>query len=218
MRKHTLARSTNGCQIEDETCTVQWKTGCRPNHICWDKEIVKTVQPRLYGNCKTWNTVKVNFATLETHVLGDNRLPMCHSHQTAVRHRRSHFCRPDLQFGVEEMETMMPRTTNGLTMQCTRATKFHRPINRVRHGWNRIEVFSLTHALHTDGRRLVMKLEHIPIHNNAWASHATSPQCRAECALEIHSHVNRLSTCAEDTLPLNMDSNHPNIVSASDSR
>ena len=57
-------------------------------------------------------------------------------------------------------------------------------------------MFSLTRALHTDRRRLVMNLEHIPIHNNAWASHATSPQCRAECASEIHSHVNCRSTTA----------------------
>ena len=218
MRKHTLARSTNGCQIEDETCTVQWKTGCRPNHICWDKEIVKTVQPQLYGNCKTWNTVKVNFATLETHVLGDNRLPMCQCHQTDIR--------TSSQPLLSARSTIWRRRNGNNDATHNKwfdhamytCNKFHRPINRVRHGWNRIEVFSLTHALHTDGRRLVMKLEHIPIHNNAWASHATSPQCRAECALEIHSHVNRLSTLAEDTLPLNMDSNHPNIVSASDSR
>ena len=42
--------------------------------------------------------------------------------QTLGHRTSSHFCRPDLQFGVEEMETMMSRTTNGLTMQCTRAT------------------------------------------------------------------------------------------------
>ena len=33
----------------------------------------------------TWNTVEVSFATLETHVLGDNRLPMCQCHQTDSR-------------------------------------------------------------------------------------------------------------------------------------
>ena len=42
-------------------------------------------------------------------------------------HRRSHFCQPDLQFGVEEMETMTSRTTSGLTMQCTRATNYIDP-------------------------------------------------------------------------------------------
>ena len=52
------------------------KTGWRPNHICWDKEIVKTVDPQLLGNCKTWNTIEVSFATLEAHVLGDDRLTL----------------------------------------------------------------------------------------------------------------------------------------------
>ena len=109
-------------------------------------------------------------------------------------HRRSHFCRPDLQFGVEELETMMSHTNKWFDHAMYTCNKFHKPINRVRHGWNHIEMFSLTHALHTDGRRLVMNLEHISIHNNDWASHATSPQCRAECASEIHSHVNCHST------------------------
>ena len=39
-----------------------------------------------------------------------------------------------------------------------------------------------------------MNLEHISIHIPAWASHATTPQCQAECAPEIHSHVNCHST------------------------
>ena len=39
-----------------------------------------------------------------------------------------------------------------------------------------------------------MNLEHVSIHIPAWASHATTPQCQAECALEIHSHVNCHST------------------------
>ena len=42
-------------------------------------------------------------------------------------HHRSHFCQPDLQLGVEEMETMTSHTTSGLTMQCTRATNYIDP-------------------------------------------------------------------------------------------
>ena len=32
------------------------------------------------------------------------------------------------------------------------------------------------------------------IHNHARASHATTPQCQAECALEIRSHADSHST------------------------
>ena len=55
------------------------------NHICWDKEIVKTVHPRLRGNCKEKNMVEVNIATIETHVLGDDRLQRCQRPQTDIR-------------------------------------------------------------------------------------------------------------------------------------
>ena len=55
------------------------------NHICWDKEIVKTVHPQLHGNCKTNNTSKVSIVTIEAHVLVDNRLQQCQCHQTDIR-------------------------------------------------------------------------------------------------------------------------------------
>ena len=35
---------------------LKWKL----NHICWDKEIVKTVHPQLLGNRKTNDMSKVN--------------------------------------------------------------------------------------------------------------------------------------------------------------
>ena len=199
----------------DSTVTMSWGSMSFPRiHPLWDKEIVKPVQPQLYGNCKTWNTVKVNFATLETHVL-----PMCQCHQTDIR--------TSSQPLLSARSTIWRRRNgnNDAThnkwfdhAMYTR-NKFHRPINRVRHGWNRVEVFSLTHALHTDGAETG--------HQNGTHSHPQqclgiscniSTVSGGGCALEIHSHGNRLSTLAEDTLPLNMDSNHPNIVSASDSR
>ena len=38
------------------------------NHICWDKEIVKTVHPQLRGNCKTNDISEVSIVTIEAHV------------------------------------------------------------------------------------------------------------------------------------------------------
>ena len=72
--------------------------------------------------------------------------------------------------------------------------KFHRPINRVRLGFDSIEVFTLTHALHNDRRRLVKNLEHFTSFNHDWASNATTPQCQAERALEIRSQSDCHST------------------------
>ena len=82
---------------------------------------------------------------------------------------------PDLQFGVEEMETMLSRTTNGLIMQCTRAINYHRTIN-LRCGSQAIEeipmeMFTPTHALHNDRRRLVKNMEHFALDNDILACH-----------------------------------------------
>ena len=41
-------------------------------HICWDKEIVKTVHPQLLCNCKTMDMSVVNIVTVEAHVLNDD--------------------------------------------------------------------------------------------------------------------------------------------------
>ena len=69
--------------------------------------------------------------------------------------------------------------------------KFHRPIHRVRLGFDSIEVFTPTHALHNDRRRLVKNLEHFTICNHDWASNATTPQCQAELALENSITIRR---------------------------
>ena len=55
------------------------------NHICWDTEIVKTVQPQLHSNCKTNNMSKVSIVTIEAHVLSDDWLQQCQRHQTDIR-------------------------------------------------------------------------------------------------------------------------------------
>ena len=41
--------------------------------------------PQLRGNCKEENMVEVNFATIEAHVLGDDRLQRCQRSQTDIR-------------------------------------------------------------------------------------------------------------------------------------
>ena len=53
------------------------------NHICWDKEIVKTVHPD--GNCKTLDMSEVSVVTVEAHVLSDNWSQQCQRHQTDMR-------------------------------------------------------------------------------------------------------------------------------------
>ena len=58
------------------------------NHICWDKEIVKTVHPQLRGNCKEKNIVEVSIATIEAHVLGNDRLQRRQRPQTDIRTRQ----------------------------------------------------------------------------------------------------------------------------------
>ena len=72
--------------------------------------------------------------------------------------------------------------------------KFHRPIHRVRLGFDSIEVSTPTHALHNDRRRLVKNQEHFAICNHDWASNATTPQCQAELALKIRSLLDDHST------------------------
>ena len=72
--------------------------------------------------------------------------------------------------------------------------KFHRPINRGRLGFDSIEAFTPTHALHNDRRRLVKNSEHFTICNHDWASNATTPQCQAEHALKIRSQSDCHST------------------------
>ena len=54
------------------------------NHICWDKEIVKTVHPQLRGNCKINDMSEVSIVTIEAHDLVDNRLQKCQCHQTDI--------------------------------------------------------------------------------------------------------------------------------------
>ena len=88
----------------------------------------------------------------------------------------------------------MSHTTNGLIMQCTRATNSIDPSIEFRLGDDSIEVFTLTHALHNDRRRLVTNLERFRICNHDWGLNATTPQCQAEHALEIRSQSDCHST------------------------
>ena len=138
--------------------------------------------------------VEVSFATIETHVLGDNRLPMCRRHLTDI--------------GTSHQPLLTARSTiwrrrvgnNDVTHNkwfdhaMYTCNKFHRPIHRVRLGFDSIEVSTPTHALHNDRRRLVKNLEHFTICNHDWASNATTPQCQAELALKIRSHLDDHST------------------------
>ena len=74
------------------------------NHICWDKEIVKTVHPQLLGNCKTIDMSKVRCVTIEAHVLGDDRLQKCQCHQTDIRTLQQPFLTARSTIGIDEME------------------------------------------------------------------------------------------------------------------
>ena len=118
---HSLDQQT-AVKLRMRHALHKWKTGWRPNHICWDKEIVKTVQPQLRGNCRTWNTVEVSFATLETHVLGDNRLPMCQRHQTDIRTSQQPLLTARSTIWRRRNGNNDVTHNNGLIMQCTRAT------------------------------------------------------------------------------------------------
>ena len=112
--------------------------------------------------------VKVSLQTIETHVLGDNRLT-CQRHQADI--------------GTSQQPLLTARSTiwrrrNG-NNDVTRnkwfdhamytCNKFHRPIPRVRLGFDSIEVSTPTHALHNDRQRLVKNLEHFTICNHDWA-------------------------------------------------
>ena len=160
----SLRITTNGYQINNEPCTLQCKTG--------------------------WRFA----ATLETHVLADDRLPMCQLHQTDIRTSQQRF--------LTAISTIW-RGRNGnndathnkwFDHAMYTCNKFHRPIIRVRLRFDSIEVLTLTHALHNDRRRLVRNLEHSTICNHDWASSATTPQCQAERALKIRSHSDCHST------------------------
>ena len=130
------------------------------NHICWDKEIVKTVHPQLLGNCKTCNMGKVSIVTIEAHVLGDNRLQKCQRHQTDIRTLEQPF--------LTARSTIWHRR-NGSNKVSHRKWFSHamytHATNSIEHRWSEalrvdpIEEFALTQALHNDRRRLVMNLE-----------------------------------------------------------
>ena len=83
---------------------------------------------------------------------------------------------PDLQFGVEDIKTMLSRTTNGLSLQCTHALNRHQTISGVwAIGWIPMEMFTPTHALHNVRRRLVQNMEHFSLDNGVLVSDATTP-------------------------------------------
>ena len=89
------------------------------NHICWDKEIVKTVHPQLHGNCKTNDMSKVNIVTIEAHVLSDNRLQQCQRHQTDIRTLEQPFLTARSTIWHRRNGSNKVCITNGLVMQCT---------------------------------------------------------------------------------------------------
>ena len=132
--------------------------------------------------------VEVGFATIETqcltHVLGDNRLLTWQRHQTDIG---------TSQKPLTARSTIWRRRNGNNDVTHNKwfdhamytCNKFHRPIHRVRLGFDSIEVSTPTHALHNDRRRLVKNLEHFTICNHDWALSATTPQCQVELALEI---------------------------------
>ena len=89
------------------------------NHICWDKEIVKTVHPQLRGNCKTNDMSKVSFVTIEAHVLGDDRLQQCQRHQTDIRTLEQPFLTARSTIWHRRNGSNKVWITNGLALQCT---------------------------------------------------------------------------------------------------
>ena len=114
-------------------------------------------------------------------------------------HDSSHSDWPDLQFGVEDIKTLLSRTTNGLFMQCTHALNYHRTSCgghielpwkcslRLMHSTMTGEA-GLEHGTLLTGRCLV--------------SDATTPQCQAEHALMIRSGRTISPQCqAEDVSP-----------------
>ena len=138
--------------------------------------------------------VEVSFATIETHVLGDNRLLTCQRHLTDIRTSQ--------QPPLTTRSTIWRRRVGNNDVTHNKwfdhaiytCNKLHRPIRRVRLGFASIEVSTPTHALHNDRRRLVKNLEHFPICNHGWASNATTPQCQAERALMTRSRLDDHST------------------------
>ena len=89
------------------------------NHICWDKEIVKTVRPQLRGDCKTNDMSKVSIVTIEAHVLSDNRLQQCQRHQTDIRNLEQPFLTARSTIWRRQNGSNKVWITNGLAMQCT---------------------------------------------------------------------------------------------------
>ena len=138
--------------------------------------------------------VEVSIVTIETHVLGDNRLLMCQRHQTDIR---------TSQQPLLTARSTIWRRRNGnndvthnkwFDHAMYTCNKFHRPIHRVRLRFDSIEVSTPTHALHNDRRRLARNIEHFTICNHEWVSNATTPHCQAELALEMRSHSDVHST------------------------
>ena len=89
------------------------------NHICWDKEIVKTVHPQLRGNCKTNDMSEVSIVTMEAHVLSDNRLQQCQRHQTDIRTLEQPLLTARSTIWHRRNGSNKVWITNGLDMQCT---------------------------------------------------------------------------------------------------
>ena len=149
----------------------------------------QTVHPQLLCNCKTWNTVEVSSATIETQVLGDNRLLTCQRHLTDIRTSQQ----PLL---TARSTIWRRRVTHNKWFDHAMYTcnKFHGTTHGVRFGFDSIEVSTPTHALHNVRRRLIRNQEHFAICNHDWASNATTPQCQAERALMIRSHLDDHST------------------------
>ena len=76
------------------------------NHICWHKEIVITV---FLGR----------LATVEAHVLNDNRLQHCQCHQTDIRTLEQPFPTARSTIWHRRNGSNKVYVTSGLVVQCT---------------------------------------------------------------------------------------------------
>ena len=130
-------------------------------------------------------------------------------------HDNSHSDWSDLQFGVEDIKTMLPRTTNGLVMQCTLARNYLHS----RCGGQAIEL----------PWKCSLRLMHSTTSGRGWSGTWNIPhwtmsglQCNnstmsgGACTHDSH-WKDKLSTMSGGgCLFMDLRTNHPNIVTALD--
>ena len=88
-------------------------------HICWDKEIVKTVHPQLLCNCERMDMSVVSGVTVEAHVLSDDGLQQCQCHQTDIRTFEQPFLTARSTIWQRRNGSNKVWITNGPSMQYT---------------------------------------------------------------------------------------------------